>query len=101
MYGGRKSGLGLRLGCEPVREAGFRPSRPMGSLWHPRVVDVGRILVRAAVGGYRLGSYVMLAFIGAVLLIAPWWALSGIPAMAVLFAVMLYAGTTTVPTLPK
>ncbi|MDC0718452.1 hypothetical protein [Nannocystis bainbridge] len=51
-------------------------------------MDVGRILVRAAVGGYRLGSYVMLAFIGAVLLIAPWWALSGIPVMAVLFAAL-------------
>ncbi|WAS93783.1 hypothetical protein [Nannocystis punicea] len=51
-------------------------------------MSVGSILVRVARGIYFGFSYLTLAFIGVVLLVAPWWALRGIPAMAVLFAAL-------------
>ncbi|PCC70806.1 hypothetical protein SAMN02745121_02728 [Nannocystis exedens] len=71
-----------------MHEGEFRPVLPMGSLWHPRAVSVQGILVRAARGVYVCWSYVELAFAGAFLFIAPWWALRGIPAMAVLLAAL-------------
>lgn len=67
---------------------GIRPLLPMGSLWHPRAVSEQHILERAARGVYACWSYVVLVFAGAFLIVGPWWALRGIPAVAVFLAAL-------------